>query len=75
MRLHRRRGTGAKISQTHDSRTRHDAGGLRGPLFPQTRFAATGIDAQVDFHTDDEGNVASLTLFQGGQEVPARKTE
>ena len=41
----------------------------------QTRFAATGVDAQVDFHADSEGNVDSLTLFQGGQEVPAKKTE
>lgn len=35
------------------------------------RFFLKVVDAQVQFSRDDDGNVTSLTLFQGGQELPA----
>lgn len=31
------------------------------------------VDAQVRFNRDEDGKVTSLTLFQGGQEIPATK--
>ena len=42
----------------------------------ETRFAAIGIDAQLEFHADDEGSVDRLTLILPGQEVlPAGRIE
>lgn len=35
------------------------------------RFFLTVVDAQIQFNRDDSGAIDSLTLFQGGQEIPA----
>ena len=40
-----------------------------------TRFFLKVVDAQIEFNRDDAGIVESLTLFQGGQEVPGTKIE
>ena len=37
------------------------------------RYFLKIVDAQVRFNRADDGNVTSLTLFQGGQEIPAAK--
>ncbi|MBA3682669.1 MAG: serine hydrolase [Bacteroidetes bacterium] len=31
------------------------------------------VDAQIEFNKDDTGNITSLTLYQGGAKMPARK--
>ena len=41
----------------------------------ETRFALTPVDAQLEFHADDEGNVDRLVVIQFGQEVPAKRIE
>ena len=41
----------------------------------ETRFYLKVTEAQIEFHTNDDGQVDSLTLFQGGQELPARRTD
>ncbi|MCB0609087.1 MAG: DUF3471 domain-containing protein [Lewinella sp.] len=48
----------------------------RFELFPksETEFYLKVVAAQVVFNTKD-GQVESLTLFQGGQELPAKKME
>jgi hypothetical protein len=38
-----------------------------------TRFKTKGIDAEIEFKKNAEGKTESLTLFQGGQEIPAKK--
>lgn len=41
----------------------------------ETRFFLKVVDAQIEFNRDDAGIVESLTLFQGGQEMPGTKIE
>jgi hypothetical protein len=47
------------------------------PIFPEseTQFFLKVVDAQVRFNSDETGNVNSLTLFQGGREMPAKKVK
>ncbi len=47
------------------------------PIFPEseTQFFLKVVDAQVRFNFDETGNVNSLTLFQGGREMPAKKVK
>jgi D-alanyl-D-alanine carboxypeptidase len=44
-------------------------------LFPEseTRFFLKVVDAQVDFVLDAAGGVTGLVLYQGGQDLPAKK--
>jgi CubicO group peptidase (beta-lactamase class C family)/uncharacterized protein YneR len=44
-------------------------------IFPEseTRFFLKAIDAELEFNKDNTGNVTSVTLFQGGRTVPAKK--
>jgi CubicO group peptidase (beta-lactamase class C family) len=46
-------------------------------IFPssETEFFLTVVDAQITFNLDDDQNVIGLTLFQGGQTMPARKLD
>jgi CubicO group peptidase (beta-lactamase class C family) len=39
----------------------------------EDRFKLLVVEAEVQFHRDEAGKVTSLTLFQGGQEVPAQR--
>jgi CubicO group peptidase (beta-lactamase class C family) len=41
----------------------------------ETEFYLKVTPAQIHFHVGDDGYVTSLTLFQGGQEVPGIKLE
>jgi tetratricopeptide (TPR) repeat protein len=41
----------------------------------ETRFFLKVVDAQIEFIRDDAGVAESLTLFQGGQEVPGTKIQ
>lgn len=64
---------------------RHDAGQLytqatgqpEFEVYPssETEFYLTVVDAQIKFNRNDEGKVESLTLFQGGREMPAKKIQ
>lgn len=46
-------------------------------LFPKsdTEFYLKVVPASITFKTDDTGKVESLTLFQGGREMPGKKVE
>ncbi len=46
-------------------------------LFPktQTEFYLKVVPASVTFNTDDSGKVESITLLQGGREMPGKKVE
>jgi len=37
----------------------------------ETKFFLKAVDAQIDFVKDDKGKVTSLTLHQGGRDLPA----
>ena len=45
------------------------------PLFPEseTSFFLKAVDAQIEFTKNDKGEVTSLTLRQGGNEMKASK--
>lgn len=49
----------------------------RFPIFPasETEFLLKVVDAQIEFHVGDSGVVESLTLHQGGRQMPGRKVE
>jgi len=44
-------------------------------LYPEAeyKYFSKAVDAQFEFSKDQKGNVASFTLFQGGQKIPAKK--
>ena len=46
-------------------------------IFPQSenKFYLKVVAAQILFNSDDENNIISLTLFQGGQEMVFKKVE
>jgi CubicO group peptidase (beta-lactamase class C family) len=39
----------------------------------ENRFFLKVVDAQIEFKKDDSGGIASMTLFQGGREMPGKK--
>lgn len=39
----------------------------------ETKFFLKVVDAQLEFYKDESGSISSLTLFQGGREVPGKK--
>lgn len=41
----------------------------------EDRYSILSVNADIEFHRDEAGKVTSLTLFQGGQEVPAKREE
>lgn len=49
----------------------------RFELFPEseTRFFLKVVDAVVEFHGAEDGQADSLTLFQGGREMPGERVE
>jgi CubicO group peptidase (beta-lactamase class C family) len=44
-------------------------------IYPETenKYFLKTVDAQLEFTKDDKGNVESLTLYQGGAKMPAKK--
>lgn len=62
---------------------RHDAGQLfvqatgqpEFEVYPssETEFYLTAVEAQIKFNRNEEGNVDSITLFQGGREMPGKR--
>ena len=44
-------------------------------MFPEaeTKFFYKVVDAQIMFNSSDAGVVESLTLYQNGMEMPAKK--
>lgn len=62
---------------------RHDAGQLYAQatgqpefeIYPssETEFYLTALEAQIKFNRNEEGKVTSLTLFQGGREMPGKR--
>jgi len=44
-------------------------------IYPETeyKYFLKVVDAQLEFTKDDKGNATSLTLFQGGAKMPAKK--
>jgi tetratricopeptide (TPR) repeat protein len=44
-------------------------------IFPisETKFYYKVVDAQIEFSVNDKGETESLTLFQAGKELPAKK--
>ena len=49
----------------------------RFELFPSSdsEFYLKVVEARIEFHKNDEGVIESLTLYQGGQEMPGAKVE
>jgi CubicO group peptidase (beta-lactamase class C family) len=49
----------------------------RFEIYPEseTRFFYKVVDAQIEFHVSEDGRADSLTLFQGGQEMPGKRVE
>ena len=47
----------------------------RNNIYPisKNRFELRVVDAQIEFFSNDEGEIISMTLFQGGQEMPGGK--
>ncbi|MEM1057360.1 MAG: serine hydrolase [Bacteroidota bacterium] len=47
------------------------------PIFPiaENRFELRVVEAQLEFNVEEDGTVNTVTLFQGGQEVPATRIE
>ena len=47
------------------------------PVFPinETRFFYKVVEAEIEFYKAENGEVESLTLFQGGREMPGKKVE
>ncbi|MEM6327312.1 MAG: serine hydrolase [Bacteroidota bacterium] len=47
------------------------------PIFPigPSRFELRVVEAELEFHVEDDGSVNRLTLFQGGQEAGAARVE
>ncbi len=47
----------------------------KAPIFAssETKFFLKAVDAQIDFVKDDTGKVTSLTLHQGGRDLPAAR--
>lgn len=47
------------------------------PVFPESdvKFFYKVVDAQITFHTDDDGNVSALTLHQNGRDQKAQKID
>jgi len=41
----------------------------------EDRYSILSVNADIQFQRDEAGKVTSLTLFQGGQEVPAKREE
>ena len=41
----------------------------------ETRFFLKVVDAAIEFHGGEDGRADSLTLFQGGQELPGARVE
>jgi tetratricopeptide (TPR) repeat protein len=41
----------------------------------KTRFAAQGVDAQIEFTVKEDGSVPKLTLYQRGQEIVFERTD
>ncbi len=66
-----------EISKEDDQLFAQATGQQKFPIFPksETRFYLKVVEAQIEFYTNDEGVVESLTLFQGGQEMPGSKIE
>ena len=50
-------------------------GQQRFEIYPESddKFFYKVVDAQIEFNRNKAGEVESLTLFQNGQEMPARK--
>jgi len=46
-------------------------------IYPEseTRFFYKIVDAQIDFHADEEGLITGLTLHQAGRDIKAKKVE
>jgi len=44
-------------------------------IYPEsaTKFFLKVVDAQLNFNRGDDGKISSLTLFQGGREIPGKK--
>lgn len=44
-------------------------------IFPENeyKYFTKVVDAQIEFKADEKGNIASFTLFQGGQVMPAKR--
>jgi CubicO group peptidase (beta-lactamase class C family) len=44
-------------------------------IFPEskTKFFVKVVDAQIEFNVDSTGKATGLTLYQGGQQMPAKK--
>jgi hypothetical protein len=47
----------------------------KAPIYAssETKYFLKVTDAQIDFVKDDKGKVTSLTLHQGGQDIPAQR--
>lgn len=47
------------------------------PIFPmsETKFYYKVVEAQIEFIKNEAGEVENLTLYQGGKEMPGKKTE
>ena len=39
----------------------------------ETKFFLKVVDAQLEFYKDESGSISSLTLFQGGRQMPGKK--
>ena len=64
-----------KITQRGDSLYAQATGQQEAEIYPEseTKFFYKVVDAQIEFNRNKAGEVESLTLFQNGQEMPAKK--
>ena len=65
------------VSKEGDQLSAQATGQSALPIYPEsaTSFFYKLVDAQLVFQTDENGNVVSVTLFQGGQEVVGKRLE
>lgn len=65
------------VTQKGDNLYAQATGQGAAQIYPKTedKFFSKVVDAQIEFNRNKAGEVESLTLFQSGQEMPAKKID
>jgi nitroreductase len=65
------------VTRENDHVILHIPGQEKYEMFAEseTKFFLTAINAQIHFTTNTEGKVTGLVVFQGGNQIPAKKIE
>jgi CubicO group peptidase (beta-lactamase class C family) len=66
-----------EVSRNGDQLSAQATGQPAFDIFPETetRFFLTAVDAQIEFEGAEDGEADSITLYQGGQEMPGERVK